>query len=167
LRVKNGQSLEDFILDIEEKVNEMVGESTLIECKAYKSIVKHKKRVNRVFSELGTETALQSHPLGVYRKISAIIVAVCSAAPPKARGRRASKKDKAKSDAGNNSSPVVCSTKAKSLESSKRKRKASEDIFDAEIQAASSLAKLGRKKSKKSLKKVVAFCCPACSLSFF
>jgi hypothetical protein len=28
LRLKDGQSLEDFILEIEEKVNEMVGEST-------------------------------------------------------------------------------------------------------------------------------------------
>jgi DNA-directed RNA polymerase subunit N (RpoN/RPB10) len=36
----------------------MIGKSTLNEYKAYKSIVKHKKRVNRVFSELGAETAL-------------------------------------------------------------------------------------------------------------
>jgi hypothetical protein len=35
----------------------------------------------------------------------------------------------------------------KSLESSKRKRKASEDVSDAEIQAASSLAQLGQKKA--------------------
>jgi hypothetical protein len=42
------------------------------------------------------------------------------------------------------------------LESSKRKRKASEGVSDAEIQAASSLAQLGRKKSKKAVKKVVA-----------
>jgi hypothetical protein len=41
------------------------------------------------------------------------------------------------------------------LESGKRKRKASEDIFDTEIQEASSLAQLGRKKSKKAVKKVV------------
>jgi hypothetical protein len=56
---------------------------------------------------------------------------------------------------GDSSSPVVRSGKTKSLESSKRERKASEDISDAEIQAASSLAQLGKKKSKKAMKKVV------------
>jgi hypothetical protein len=99
LRLKDGQSLEDFILEDEEKVNEMISESTLNEYKSYKSIVKHKKRVNRVFSELGAETALRSRPLGVDKKISAVVVAVCSDAPPKARRRRASKKEKAKSNA--------------------------------------------------------------------
>jgi hypothetical protein len=88
-------SLEDFILEVEEKVNEMVGQSTLNEYKAYKNIVKHKKGVNRVFSELGVENALRSHPLGV-DKILAVAIAVFSVAPPKARRRRASKKDNAK-----------------------------------------------------------------------
>jgi uncharacterized protein YktA (UPF0223 family) len=58
LRLEDGQSLNDFILKVEERVNEMVGESTLNEYKAYKHIVKHKQRVNHVFSELGAETAL-------------------------------------------------------------------------------------------------------------
>jgi hypothetical protein len=40
------------------------------------------------------------------------------------------------------------------LESSKRKRKASEDVSDAEIQATYSLAKLGKKKPKKVVKKI-------------
>jgi uncharacterized protein YktA (UPF0223 family) len=71
LQLKDGQSLEDFILELE-KVNEMIGESTLNQYKAYKSIVKHKKRVNRVFSE---------------QKISDVVVAVCSASPPKAPRR--------------------------------------------------------------------------------
>jgi hypothetical protein len=88
------------------------------------------------------------------KKISVVVVAVCSAAPPKARRSRASKKEKAKSCAGDTSS-VVRPGNTKSLESSKRKRKDSEDIFDAEIQAASSLAQLSRKKSKKAMKKVV------------
>jgi hypothetical protein len=39
LRLKDGQCLEDFILEVEEKVNEMVGESTLNEYKAYKIII--------------------------------------------------------------------------------------------------------------------------------
>jgi hypothetical protein len=51
--------------------------------------------------------------------------------------------------------PAICPSKTKSLESSKRKRKASEDVSDAEIQAASSLAKLDNKRSKKAVKKVV------------
>jgi hypothetical protein len=80
------------------------------------------------------------------KKISVVVVAVCSAAPPKARRSRASKKEKAKSCAGDTSSSVVRPGNTKSLESSKRKRKDSEDIFDAEIQAASSLAQLSRKK---------------------
>jgi uncharacterized protein YktA (UPF0223 family) len=71
LQLKDGQILEDFILEVE-KVNEMIGESTLNQYKAYKSIVKHKKRVNRVFSE---------------QKISDVVVAVCSASPPKAPRR--------------------------------------------------------------------------------
>jgi hypothetical protein len=38
LRLKDGQSLEDFILETEEKVNEMVGESTLNEYKLTKTL---------------------------------------------------------------------------------------------------------------------------------
>jgi hypothetical protein len=144
----------------------MVCESTLNVYKAYKNIVKHKKRVNRVFSELGAGTALRSRPSGVDKKISAVAVAVCSVAPPKARRKRASRKEKAKSVAGDTSSPAICPAKTKSLESSKRKRKASEYISDDEIQAASSLAKLGRKKSKKSMKKVAATVVQCVPLAF-
>jgi hypothetical protein len=42
----------------------------------------------------------------------------------------------------------------RSLESSKRKRKASEQISDVELQAASGLAQMSRKKLKKAVKKV-------------
>jgi hypothetical protein len=58
-----------LILEVEEKVNEMVEKSTLNEYKSYKHLVKHKKRVNRVFSELGAKTALRSHPPGVEKKV--------------------------------------------------------------------------------------------------
>jgi uncharacterized protein YktA (UPF0223 family) len=34
---------------IEKKVNAMIGESTMNEYKAFKNLVKHKKRINRVF----------------------------------------------------------------------------------------------------------------------
>jgi hypothetical protein len=41
------------------------------------------------------------------------------------------------------------------LESSKRKQKASEDVSDVEVQAASSPAQLGQKKANKAVKKIV------------
>jgi hypothetical protein len=44
----------------------------------------------------------------------------------------------------------------KSLESSKRKRKSSEQGLNAELQAASSLALMSQKKAKKAVKKIVA-----------
>jgi hypothetical protein len=47
-------------------------------------------------------------------------------------------------------------SKTKSLESSKRKRKNSEQVSNAELQAASSLAQMSRKKAKKAVKKVVS-----------
>jgi hypothetical protein len=46
--------------------------------------------------------------------------------------------------------------KTRSLESSKCKRKTSEQVSDAELQAASSLAQMSRKKAKKAVKKVVS-----------
>jgi hypothetical protein len=49
-----------------------------------------------------------------------------------------------------------CSTlKKKSLESTV-KRKSSEKVSDVELQAASSLAQMGRKKAKKAVKKIVS-----------
>jgi uncharacterized protein YktA (UPF0223 family) len=83
-RLKEGQSVEEFIEEVEKKVDTMIGESTLNEYKAYKNLVKHKKRVNRVFSELGVETAFHSRRPGVDKKAPAVAVASCSAAPPKA-----------------------------------------------------------------------------------
>jgi hypothetical protein len=47
-------------------------------------------------------------------------------------------------------------TKTRSLESSKRKRKTFEQVSDAELQAASSLAQMSRKKAKKAVKKIVS-----------
>jgi uncharacterized protein YktA (UPF0223 family) len=59
---------DDFISEVEAKVCEMVGEYTLNEYKAFKYIVKHKKRVTRVFSELDAELAFRSSP-GPYKKM--------------------------------------------------------------------------------------------------
>jgi hypothetical protein len=131
----------------------MVGESTLNGYKAYKNLVKHKKRVNHLFSELGVETALRSRPPGVDKKVLTVAVASCSAAPPKAPRKKSLKKGRR--NAGDTSCSIVRPEKTKSLESSKRKRKASEDVSDAEIQAASSLAQQGQKKAKKVVKKIV------------
>jgi hypothetical protein len=73
----------------------MIGESTMNEYKAYKNLVKHKKRIIHVFSELGVETSFRSRPPGVDKKAPAVVVASCLAAPPKASRRRSSKKGKA------------------------------------------------------------------------
>jgi hypothetical protein len=61
----------------------MIGESTLNEYKAYKNLVKHKKRINRVFSEVGAEIAFRSRPPGIDKKALAVAMVSCSAAPPK------------------------------------------------------------------------------------
>jgi hypothetical protein len=132
----------------------MVGESTINECKSFKALVKHKRRVNQVFSELSAKTTLRSRSLGVDKKVPTVAVATCSAAPTKAPRKKASKKGKRKSEVGDTSSSIIHPEKIKSLESSKRKRKASKDIFDAEVQTASSLAQLGQKKAKKAVKKI-------------
>jgi hypothetical protein len=53
-------------------------------------------------------------------------------------------------------SSSVQPAKTKSLESTKQKRKSSEHVSDVELQAASSLAQMSRKKAKKAIKKIVA-----------
>jgi hypothetical protein len=85
----------------------------------------------------------------------AVAVASCSAGPPKALRRRSSKSSL--SIVNETTSSGVQPSKTKSLESSKRKRKSSEQVSDAELQAASSLAQMSRKKAKKAIKKVVSF----------
>jgi hypothetical protein len=64
--------------------------------------------------------------------------------------------EKRESNTVNTSSSVVRLEKTKYLESNRRKRKTSEAVSDAEIQAASSLAQLGQKKIKTTAKKIVA-----------
>jgi hypothetical protein len=133
---------------------------------AYKNLVKHKKRVNRVFSKHGDETALRSHPSGVDKKVPTVVVANCSAAPPKAPRKKASKKGIRKSDVGDTTSSIIRPEKTKSLESRKRKHKASEGVSDVEIQAASSLAQLGQKKAKKAVNKIVVATIQCVPLAF-
>jgi hypothetical protein len=46
LHLRDGQSAEDFMVEVEKKVNNMIGEYTMNEYKAYKNLVKHKKKIN-------------------------------------------------------------------------------------------------------------------------
>jgi hypothetical protein len=91
LRLRYGQSTDDFMLEIERRVNLMIGEYTMNEYKAYKNLVKHKKRINRVFSEICGDKSFRSRRPGRKLKMPAVAVASCSAAPLKAPRRRSSK----------------------------------------------------------------------------
>jgi hypothetical protein len=154
LHLRDGQSADDFMLEIERRVNLMIGEYTMNEYTAYKNLVKHKKRINRVFSEVCGDKSFRSRRPGRKLKMSAVAVASCSAAPPKAPRRRSSKSSHSITDETTSSS--VQPAKTKSLESSKRKRKSSKQVSDAELQAASSLAQMSHKKAKKVVKKIVS-----------
>jgi uncharacterized protein YktA (UPF0223 family) len=60
--LKDGQSAEEFMNEVENKVNAMIGESTMNEYKAYKNLVKHKRRINWVFSEVCGEKSFRLVP---------------------------------------------------------------------------------------------------------
>jgi hypothetical protein len=152
IQLKDGQSAEEFMNEVEKKVNAMIGESTMNEYKAYKNLVKLKKRINRVFSEVCGEKSLRSRRPGLTVKVPAVVVVSCSVAPLKASQRRSSKKNNGDTD--ETSSSTVCPEKSRSPQSNKRKRKSSEVVSNAEMQAASSLAQLSRKKTKKAVKKI-------------
>jgi hypothetical protein len=131
----------------------MVGEYTMNEYKAYKALVKHKKKINRVFSEVCGDKFFSSRGPGAKLKLPAVAVASCSAAPINAPRIRSSKRGS--SPAGDGASSGVKPSRTRSLESSKRKRKTSEPrTSDAELQAASGLAQMSRKKPKKAVKKI-------------
>jgi hypothetical protein len=130
----------------------MIGEYTMNEYKAYKVLVKHKRRINRVFTEVCGDKSLNSRRPGRKLKVPAVAVASCSAAPISASRRRSSKRGPSVID---ESISGIQPSKTRSLESTKRKRRTSEQISDAELQAASGLAQMSRKKSKKAVKKVI------------
>jgi hypothetical protein len=119
LRLRHGQSADDFMLETERRVNLMIGEYTMNEYKAYKNLVKHKKRINRVFSELCGDKSFRSRCPGRKLKMPAVAVASCSAAPLKAPRRRSSKSSKLIIDETTSSN--VQPTKTRSLEPTKRK----------------------------------------------
>jgi hypothetical protein len=150
----DGQSAEDFMNEVEKKVNTMIGKYTMNEYKAYKNLVKHKKKINRVFPEICGEKYFPSRRPDPPVKMSCVVVASCSAAPLKALRQNFSKKSQGTPD--ETTSSRVQPMKIKSLESTKRKRRTSERISDVELQAASSLVQMSRKKAKKAVKKTVA-----------
>jgi hypothetical protein len=152
IKLREGQSADAFMVKIEKKVNLMIGEYTMNEYKAYKALVKHKKRINRVFIEVCGDKSFSSRGPGRKLKVPAVSVASCSAAPINAPRRRSSKRGPSAVD--ESASSGVKPSKTRSLESSKRKRKISERISDVELQAASGLAQMSRKKLKKAVKKV-------------
>jgi hypothetical protein len=152
LQLKEGQSAEEFMVETEKKVNAMIGEPTMNEYKAYKNLVKHKRRINQVFTEVCGENSFRSRCSGIEKKAPAVVVASCSATPLKAPRGKSLKKGKGSTY--ETSSSAVRPEKTKSLKLSKRKRKSSEAISDIKLQAASSLAQLGRKKIKTVVKKV-------------
>jgi hypothetical protein len=119
------------MLEIERRVNLMIGEYTMNEYKAYKNLVKHKKRINRVFSEVRGDKSFRSRRPGRKLKMPAVVVASCSAAPLQAPRRRSSMSSTMIIDETTSSS--VQPTKTGSLESSKRKRKSSEQVSDVEL----------------------------------
>jgi hypothetical protein len=140
------------MIEVEKRVNVMIGEYTMNEYKAYKALVKHKKRINRVFTEVCGDKSFSSRSPSPKMKVPAVVVASYSAAPINAPRRRSSKR--ASSAVNESTSSGVKPSKTRSLESSKLKRKTSKRISDVEIQAASSLAQMSRRKLKKAVKKV-------------
>jgi hypothetical protein len=122
------------------------------EYKAYKALVKHKKRINRVFSEVCGDKFFSSQGPGPKLKVPAVVVASCSAASINAPRIRSSKRGSSSASEGTSSG--VKPSRTRSLESSKRKRKTSDRTSDAELQAALGLAQMSRKKLKKAVRKV-------------
>jgi hypothetical protein len=152
IKLREGQSANAFMIEVEKKVNLMIGEYTMNEYKAYKALVKHKKRINRVFTEVGGDKSFNSRSPGPKLKVPAVAVASCSAAPINAPRGRSSKRGS--SAVNESTSSGVKPSKTRSLESSKRKRKTSEQISYVELQAASDLAQMSRKKLKKVVRNV-------------
>jgi hypothetical protein len=74
LQLRDGQSAEEFMDEVEKKVNAMIDESTMNEYKAYKNLVKHKRRINRVFCEVCGERSFRSRRPGVPVKVPAVSV---------------------------------------------------------------------------------------------
>jgi hypothetical protein len=124
IKLREGHSADAFMVEIEKRVNLMIGEYTMNEYKAYKALVKHKKRINRVFTKVCGDNSFSYRGPGRKLKVPAVAVASCSAAPTNAPRRRSSKRGPSTVD--ESASSGIKPSKTRSLESSKRKRKISE-----------------------------------------
>jgi hypothetical protein len=91
IKLREDQSADAFMVEIEKRVNVMIGEYTMNEYKAYKALVKNKRRINRVFSEVCGDKSFNSRGPGPKLKVPAVAVASCSAAPINAPRIRSSK----------------------------------------------------------------------------
>jgi hypothetical protein len=91
IKLRDGQSADDFMVEIEKRVTLMIGEYTMNEYNAYKFLVKHKRRINCVFTEFCGDKSFNSQRPGHKLKVPAVAVASCSAAPISAPRRRSSK----------------------------------------------------------------------------
>jgi hypothetical protein len=100
IQLPEDQSADDLVDDIEKKVNAMVGESSMNEYKAFKNLVKHKKRINRVFSEVCGDKSFRSRHPGIKKKAPAVAVASCSYEPSKTSRKSSSKKNGKKTTTG-------------------------------------------------------------------
>jgi hypothetical protein len=81
IKLRENQSADAFMIEIEKRVNLMIGEYTMNEYKAYKALVKHKKRINRVFTEVYGDKSFSSRSPSPKLKVPTVAVASCSAAP--------------------------------------------------------------------------------------
>jgi hypothetical protein len=124
IKLREGQSAKDFMDEVDKRVNVMVGEYTMNEYKAYKALVKHRKNINRIFSEICGDKIFSSRGPGPKLKLPAVAVASCSAAPINAPRIRSSKRGSSPASEGPSSG--VKPSRTRSLESSKRERKTSE-----------------------------------------
>jgi hypothetical protein len=59
-KLREGQGADAFMVEVKKKLNLMIGEYTMNEYKAYKALVKHKRRINRVFSEVCEDKSFNS-----------------------------------------------------------------------------------------------------------
>jgi hypothetical protein len=91
IKIRENQGADAFMIEIEKRVNVMIGEYTMNKYKAYKALVKHKKRINRVFTEVCGDKSFSSRGSGPKLKVPAVAVASCSAAPINAPRIRSSK----------------------------------------------------------------------------
>jgi hypothetical protein len=81
IKLREDQSADAFMVEIDKRVNVMIVEYTMNEYKAYKALVKHRKRINHVFSEVCGDKSFSSRSPGPKLKLLAVAVANCSAAP--------------------------------------------------------------------------------------